>query len=61
MTRSTNETGTRRLRLASETLSPLTTSELEDVVAAEAPPTLQAGVCPTIPILSCYVESVRGC
>lgn len=51
----------RRLRLASETLSQLTTGELEDVVGADAPPSLQPYVCPTIPILSCYVQSVRGC
>jgi len=50
----------RSLRLSSETLSLLTTGELEDVVAA-APPSLQAGVCPTIPILSCYVQTVWEC
>ena len=50
----------RSLRLSSETLSLLTTGELEGLVAA-APPTLQAGVCPTIAVLSCYVQSVRGC
>lgn len=51
----------RSLRLSSETLSALTAGELEDVVGADAPPTLQAGVCPTIPVISCYVQSVRGC
>lgn len=48
----------RRLRLSSETLSELASGELENVVAA-AYPTLSG--CPTIPILSCYVQTVRGC
>jgi hypothetical protein len=51
----------RALRLSSETLSVLSTGELADVVGADAPPSLQPGVCPTIPVLSCYVQTVRGC
>ena len=52
---------TRRLRLSSETLSDLTTDDLALVAGADAPETLQAGVCPTIPILSCYVRTVWEC
>ncbi len=51
----------RTLHLSRETLAELEADDLARVGGADAPPTLQAYVCPTIPILGCLVQTVWKC